>query len=245
MRPLIVTLDGPAGSGKSTVARRLAQRLGLRFLDTGAMYRGLAAACLDHGIDTAGDPARVIEFAQHCRFRFDWETDPPRLHIHNGQGDVDMTDRLRDADVTVSVSDVAAIPEVRSILVEAQKKIGADFPWLVTEGRDQGSVVFPEAHAKFYLEAQPQVRAQRRSAQLRDAGKPVDETQILQQIVTRDHKDSTRRSGPLICPPDALRIDTSAMSLDEVVDHVERCVRQRCAQTLREARPTATSPHGR
>lgn len=220
-----MTLDGPAGSGKSTVARQLALRLGMEFLDTGAMYRGLAARCLDEGIDPADRPDLVIELAQLSPMRFNWATDPPRLTV----GGLDVTDRLRDLEVTAAVSDVAAIGGVRCVLVDRQRQIGADHPRLVTEGRDQGSVVFPDAFAKFYLDASPQVRAARRAAQLREAGKPADEASILAGILRRDHKDSHRSDGPLICPADALRIDTSDMTLAQVIDFVEQRVRDRTA----------------
>lgn len=226
MQPLTITLDGPAGSGKSTIARRLAQRLGLEFLDTGAMYRGLTALCLDKGIDPAGDPASVVDLAKRSPIRFDWLADPPRLQI----GERDLTDRLRDPDVTFSVSDVASIGGVRQVMVEAQRDIAEKHPRLVTEGRDQGSVVFPHAQVKFYLDATPAVRAKRRADEIRKAGKPVDEEQILDQITRRDQRDRHRSDGPLICPPDAIVVDTSAMSLDQVLDHLEKLARQRTGQ---------------
>ncbi len=225
---LIITLDGPAGSGKSTVARRLARRLGMAFLDTGAMYRGIAAVCIDHAVNPRLSPERVIDIARRNPMRFDWSADPPRLIV----GQRDVTDRLRDADVTGSVSDVAAIAGVRDVLVEQQRAIGLDHPWLVTEGRDQGSVVFPGAQAKFYVDASPQVRARRRATQLRDAGRDADEADILASIVTRDHKDSHRKDGPLICPDDAHRIDTSDMTLDQVLDYIEERVRDKAGKVL-------------
>lgn len=232
MVPLIITLDGPAGSGKSTVARLLAHRLGLEFLDTGAMYRGLTAHCLDHGIDPAADAQVVDRMAHEAPMGFDWQTDPPRLHV----GDRDVTDRLRDPDVTTKVSDVASIGVVRQYLVQMQRAIGQEHPRLVTEGRDQGSVVFPQAQVKFYLDASPQVRARRRADQLRQAGKAADEAAILESIISRDQRDSSRRDGPLICPPDAIRIDTSALTLVQVVDHLEQHVRQRVDSAVMQDR---------
>ena len=223
MRSLIVTLDGPAGSGKSTVARLLAKRLDLEFLDTGAMYRGLTALCLDHGVDPGGEPKPIVALAEAHPLRFDWSQNPPRLYA----GDLDITGRLRDEDVTENVSALASLTPVRQVLVRTQQEIGQEHVGLVTEGRDQGSVVFPKAQVKFYLDAQPHVRAKRRAQQLRDAGKPADEKKILEKIMARDERDSTRTHGPLICPDDAERIDTTDMSLEEVVDLLERKVNER------------------
>ncbi|MEM8782642.1 MAG: (d)CMP kinase [Planctomycetota bacterium] len=223
MDRLIVTLDGPAGSGKSSVARRLAQRLGLEFLDTGAMYRGVTAMALSRGIDLVEEPYYVVELARNCPLRFDWQTDPPRLSVRG----VDVTDRLRDPDVTGGVSDVAALAGVRDVLVREQQRIGREHPRLVTEGRDQGSVVFPEAEAKFYLDANAAVRAQRRADQLRAAGRSVNVAEIREQILERDRKDSTRETAPLICPDDAIRLDTSELTLEQVLDTLERRVNER------------------
>lgn len=213
----IITIDGPAGAGKSTVARRLAARLGIDFLDTGAMYRGVTAAAIDEGIDPA-DHEAVAALAERLHIRFSWTDDPPRLKIDG----VDVTHRLRDADVTAAVSEVAGNPAVRRVLVRAQRWVAQEHPRLVTEGRDQGSVVFPQATVKFYLDASPQVRARRRAEQLRAAGHEADERKILQQILYRDERDSTRCDGPLMCPPDAVCIDTSDMTLDEVVEELHR-----------------------
>lgn len=230
MEALIITLDGPAGSGKSTVARALAGRLGLEFLDTGAMYRGIAARVLDDGVDPE-DEAAVAELAGRCKVRFDFATDPPRLLI-DGK---DMTHRLRDADVTRYVSQISAIPAVRKELVDEQQRIGREHPRLVTEGRDQGSVVFPDAAVKFYLDASPRVRAERRAEQLREAGKEVNEADVLEQIKARDRRDSTRPDAPLIKPHDAEAIDTSGTSLDQVITLLEERVRDRAGALLEAA----------
>ena len=239
MRPLIITLDGPAGSGKSSVAYELAKRLGLDFLDTGAMYRGLTAECLDRGLNPSQQFDAVADVAQQISMRFDWQHDPPRLHV----ADTDITDRLRDPDVTERVSAVAAMGPVRQILVERQKKIGLDHPRLVTEGRDQGSIVFPNAQVKFFIDASPPMRARRRALQLREFGHNADEQQILEQLTQRDHRDSNRKDGPLICPDDAERIDTTDMSLGEVVEELAARVRRRVGDlpTIRVSGQPSTS----
>lgn len=233
MDSLIITLDGPAGSGKSSVARQLAQRLGVEFLDTGAMYRGITAQCLDDGIDPHSNPQVVEDFARDCMIRFDWKSDPPRLFINNR----DVTHRLRDSDVTGCVSEVAAMAQVRRVLVQEQRQIGRLHPRLVTEGRDQGSVVFPQAQFKFFITASPEVRAARRAEQLRGAGRDADERVILQQIVSRDERDSTRSEGPLIKPEDAVEIDTSGMSLEQVLDMLEKKVRATMGKEPAGSRP--------
>jgi CMP/dCMP kinase len=228
MQRLIITLDGPAGAGKSTVAWSLAKRLGLEFLDTGAMYRGLSAKCVERGIDPVAEAYAVVKLARESEFRFDWSQDPPRLSV----GGTDVTDRLRDSDVTGQVSEVAAISGVRQVMVREQRRMGSEHPRLVTEGRDQGSVVFPEAEVKFYLDANPSVRAKRRADQLRDAGKKVDLEQIRQGILERDRKDTNRKDAPLICPEDATRIDTSDMTLAEVIEMLFGMVHQTAGQAL-------------
>jgi cytidylate kinase len=187
------------------------------------MYRGLTAKAIERGIDPTDEAEgyAVVELARHAEFSFDWTADPPRLLIHG----MDVSDRLRDRDVSDGVSSVAAMPAVRQVLVQAQQKIGQDHPGLVTEGRDQGSVVFPDAEAKFYLDATPEVRAKRRVEQLKAMGKPVNFDAIRDNILHRDRMDSSRKTGPLICPEDAQRIDTSEMSLDDVVELLEASVK--------------------
>lgn len=226
MQRLIVTVDGPAGSGKSTVARRLAKRLEVEFLNTGAMYRGLTAHAIDRGIDPSHEAHAVVELAQRQEMCFNWQTDPPRLMV----GGVDVTDRLSDSDVTSQVSDVAALKQVRQVLVEAQRRIGEEHPRLVTEGRDQGSVVFPQAEVKFFLDASLAVRAQRRYDQIYEMGHLANLEHIRQSLLSRDHRDLDRADGPLICPVDAARIDTTEITLDQVVNLLESKVQQAVSQ---------------
>lgn len=220
--PVIITIDGPAGTGKSTVARILASRLGLDFLDTGAMYRCAAAIMIDRKIDPneVGDFVSTVVGAD---LHFDWTADPPTILAW----DSPMDHRIRQADVTAAVSMVSAIGELRQHMVRKQRIIAAQHPRLVTEGRDQGSVVFPDAEVKFYLDADPGVRARRRADQMRSGGDSVDLGDLESQILERDRIDSTRSDGPLICPHDAIRIDTSDLDLDSVVILLERHVREK------------------
>lgn len=225
--PIIITIDGPAGTGKSTVARTLAHRLGLDFLDTGAMYRAAAAIMLDHDIPL-DEPGELVSKVIGADLHFDWTTDPPLILAW----DAPIDHRIRDEDVTAVVSDVAAIGELRRHMVRKQQIIAAQHPRLVSEGRDQGSVVFPGAAVKFYLDADPSVRAKRRACQLREEGHDVDEAAMLERIRRRDEIDSTRDDGPLICPEDAVRVDTSGLCVEGVIDELERVVRARVAALI-------------
>lgn len=224
---IIITIDGPAGTGKSSVARALALRLGVDFLDTGAMYRAAAAIVIDRSIDT-GDEARVVEVVADADLHFDWAKDPPTILAWLEPID----SRIREPDVNALVSEIAAISALREHMVAKQRIIAGQHPRLVSEGRDQGSIVFPEADAKFYLDARAEVRAKRRAEQLRRAGQEADEGSLLGQITRRDTMDSSRNDGPLICPSDAETIDTSDLSFDEVVDVLEGMVRARLGNRI-------------
>lgn len=223
----IVTIDGPAGTGKSTVAHSLAKCLGLEFLDTGAMYRAAALEALERGIDP-GDGARVAALVRGLDLAFDWRSDPPELFVDGHP----VGDRIRTPEVTRAVSLVASNPAVRAEMVRAQRGIARRHPRLVTEGRDQGSVVFPDADVRIYLDARPEVRARRRVEQLALKGIVTDEADVLAQILERDRIDSTRADGPLVCPGGAAVVDTSDIDVPEVIDRLVEIVRARAGEAL-------------
>lgn len=214
---LIVTIDGPAGSGKSTAARRLAERLGFQFLDTGAMYRAVAVMCQRAQVDLHAASA-VAELA--CRLRIHFESD--RVLV-DGQ---DLTSAIRTAEASEGSSVVAANPDVRVCMGRLQREAARDAD-LVTEGRDQGTDVFPDAQCKFFLVADPHQRALRRHREMRDQGDETSFEEILQQIRDRDERDANRAVAPLRVAEDAMVLDTSEMSIDEVVTTLEEHVRER------------------
>lgn len=211
--PLVVAIDGPAGAGKSTVAKALAVALRIEYLDTGAMYRGVTYEVLRRGleatdVDAVARVAREIEFVQTR----------DSLHV-NGR---DATAQIRSPEVDAAVSHVAANSPVRNEMRERQRGWIADHGGGVVEGRDIGSVVFPDATLKVYLVASPLVRAKRRVAQ---HGGDVEE--IARAITERDQRDSTRADSPLRQMPDAVIVDTSDRSITQVVDHIVSLVEQR------------------
>lgn len=219
---VIMTIDGPAGTGKSTVAHLLAGRLGLEFLDTGAMYRAAALVAIEQGIDPRGDADTLAEAVRTADLHFDWASDPPMIRL----GDRDVSRRIRDLDVSEIVSVVAARSELRRVLVERQRRIADEHPRLVTEGRDQGSVVFPDAAIRFYLDADLKVRADRRVSQLVEIGQPADPDRVVRDIQERDRLDANRPDGPLVRPEGAIEIDTGERTAEQVVDALESAARR-------------------
>jgi len=219
-RRFVVTIDGAAGTGKTSVAQLLAQRLGTDCLDSGAMYRAVAVLAIEEEINPS-DGASLCEAIQKAGITFDWDKSPPPVML----GGKDISRRIRELDVSGVVSTIAKQPEVRNVLVEQQRKIRESHPLLVTEGRDQGSVVFPDAAVRFFLEAPVDIRTQRRVKQLKAGGSEVQSEEVQHDIEARDQLDSTRTDGPLTCPEGAIIIDTSILSREEVVDYMEYKVR--------------------
>lgn len=208
----VVALDGPAGSGKSTVARRLARRLGWQYLDTGAMYRVLCLVALEKGIPL-DDEDRLVELLRDLDLQMDFQGGTPRIRV-NGR---DVTESIREPRIGNRVSRMATLEGVRAAMVERQRRIGRCEP-TVAEGRDVGTVVFPGARHKFYLDASLEERARRRFEQLRDRGRGnVDQREVLREMRRRDERDSTRESAPLRAAEDAQRVDTTDLSVDQVV----------------------------
>ena len=234
---VVITIDGPAGTGKSSVASMLAARLGLDMLDTGAMYRALTLQALSHGVSTQ-DPEAVDRVTHDCVVDFDFAVNPPRVLL-DGR---DVSTAIRSQTVTEHVSHVAAHRAVRERLVLAQRRIATAHPWLVTDGRDQGSVVFPQAPVRIYLDARPDVRARRRCEQLAASGERVDESAILAAIVRRDALDAGRATGPLRCPEGAKVVDTSDITQDQVVERLESIVRAMVGHTLQQRHAQGAAP---
>ena len=212
---MIVTVDGPAGAGKSSVAKALAERLGFRFLDTGAMYRAVAYAAVSRGVDL-NSPADLASLASQLKI----DLDGPRVLL-DGQ---DVTDAIRRPEITAQVRYVADNVEVRGRLVQLQRE-WAGRQDTVTEGRDQGTVAFPDADCKIFLTATPEERARRRFAELAARGQPVAFENLLEQQNRRDREDEIRAVGRLVRAPDAVEMVTDGMSLAAVVDRLEAIVR--------------------
>jgi cytidylate kinase len=214
---MIITIDGPAGAGKSSAARTLARRLGFRFLDTGAMYRAVALAGMRRGLDW-DVPEDLARLAERLQFRLAGD----RLLL-DGE---DVTDAVRTTAVTAVTRYAADNPQVRRRLVELQRVLAAagDF---VSEGRDQGTVAFPQAECKFFLTASPLERARRRLRDLQSQGEPVTLEQVLAAQERRDREDASRPVGPLVPAADAIQVSTDGMTLDQVVDRLEELVRRK------------------
>lgn len=214
MRKPIVAIDGPAGSGKSTVAKFVAARLGYTYIDTGAMYRAVAVMAMRAGVSLE-EPEKIVELANELEIEF-VQLDSKQRILVDGQ---DLTEVIRTPEATKLSSPVSAIPGVRHRLVEIQREMGAQ-GGVVMEGRDIGTYVFPNAELKVFLTASPEERARRRCKDLHYAGIEADQETVARDIRERDERDSTRAMAPLKQAEDAVCLNTDGMSIDEVVDAV-------------------------
>jgi CMP/dCMP kinase len=220
---LIIAIDGPAGAGKSTVAARVAERFGLVNLETGAMYRAFALKAIQTDTDF-DDPEELGRLAARTAIRLA----PARMGNGVFLDGVDVTKRIREADVTAAASRVSVHPEIRKWMVSMQRQLGAS-SGIVMEGRDIGTKVFPDAQVKIFLDAAAEVRGQRRYQQNGPDAVPAEA--VLEQLRERDRRDRTRAESPLQPAPDAVIIDSTDLSLEQVVARVEAIVKERLAQS--------------
>jgi len=212
----IITIDGPVGSGKSTIGRLLAGRKGLVYLDTGAMYRAVALEAQCKGVDPASEKALQILCAQ-VDISFKQEQDGQRVFLLGR----DVTDQIRTPEISMLASRISAVKAVREEMVKLQRQIGQK-GGIVVDGRDAGTVIFPHARFKFYMDATIEIRAERRYKEFVDKNIKVSYNGIFQDIKKRDHDDSSRKIAPLKPAEDALIIDTTEMTIEEVLDRISR-----------------------
>ncbi len=217
-RPVVIAVDGPAGAGKSTIARRVAARLGFIYIDTGAMYRAVALWALRQNIDTA-DMHRMEQLALAAEIRLE----PGGTVLLNGE---DVTAAIRTPQVSEAASRVAVIAGVRRAMVEKQRAMGARTS-VVMEGRDIGTVVFPAADVKIFLDAKPEERVRRRFTEDLEKGAAVSAEAVAAQMRERDRRDSTRTEAPLTQAPDAVYLDSTGLTIDQVEEAVLKLVRSR------------------
>lgn len=213
-KKIIIAVDGFSSSGKSTMARRLAAAVGYRYIDSGAMYRAVTLYALDHGmIDAEGNPDKAAIIDALSKIHIDFAVQPGGSQ-HTMLNGADVESEIRRLRVSNAVSPVAAIPEVRHALVAMQKQMG-ESRGIVMDGRDIGTVVFPDAELKIFVDASAETRARRRFKELVEGGSPVSYEDVLANVVHRDHIDTTRAESPLRRADDAIALDNSDMTIDE------------------------------
>lgn len=215
---MVITIDGPVAAGKTSAASGLAARIGFPLLDTGAIYRCVALGAQIKGLNWH-DEATVAQVANELDIEFRTESGAARVLLSS----TDVTEEIRRPEISQGASIVSALPGVRAALLSLQRQQAARND-LIAEGRDTGTVVFPQADCKFFLTAAPSVRSRRRFLELHRQGIETDLDDVLAELEERDHRDSTRSVAPLVAAPDALTINSSAMSATEVVDELERLV---------------------
>jgi cytidylate kinase len=218
---LTIAIDGPAGAGKSTIAARLARKLGYVNLESGAMYRALALKAIRNDISFDDEPA-LLALAQRSKIRLEPTREGNRVFLDG----MDVSQRIREQDVTNAASRVSIHPSVRQWMVERQRELGTG-GGVIMEGRDIGTKVFPHAEVKVFLDAHPEVRQQRRVLQRAEKGVQVEPQRIAAELQERDLRDRTRAASPLVPADDAVIIDSSQLSIDQVVDKVEALVRKK------------------
>ncbi|KJR21704.1 cytidylate kinase [Vibrio navarrensis] len=220
----VITVDGPSGAGKGTLCMLLSKKLGFQLLDSGAIYRVLALAAIHHGVDTESEDA-LVPLATHLDVQFIAEGDLVKV-ILEGE---DVSKELRKEETGMAASKVAALPRVREALLRRQRAFETA-PGLVADGRDMGTVVFPQAQAKIFLDASAQERAHRRLKQLQDKGLDVRFDDLLSEIQERDDRDRNRPVAPLRPAEDALVLDSTSMSIDEVVEKALQYIESKLAE---------------
>lgn len=213
MKRIIIALDGPAGSGKSTTARFVAQRLGYTYIDTGAMYRAVTVAALEAHSDMSAES--LTNLVQNISVELRYAPQGQRTYL-NGR---DVSERIREQDVNEKVSIVSAVPEVRHEMVRMQHRLGAE-GGIVMDGRDIGTVVFPQADLKIFMTASIEARAERRLAELQEKANGLSAADIAGQLARRDELDSSRTASPLMKATDAIEIDTSNLSIEQQVEMI-------------------------
>ncbi len=217
----VITIDGPSGSGKSTIGRILAKRLNFIYLDTGAMYRAVALVADRSGIDPT-DGRALGNICKDLDLHFKTDEDPPRLF--SGKEDISMA--IRTPEMDILSSKISSIPEVREAMTSLQRKM-AEQGDIVTEGRDMGTVVFPEAGHKFFLTATPEVRAERRYKERLDRGESISKTLVETDMKKRDHQDQTRTLAPLRPADDAKLIDSTTLEPEQVVKVIQGHIKRK------------------
>ncbi len=223
MAEMVITIDGPAASGKSTAARMLARKLGASFLDTGAMYRAVTLAAMQTGVDMSNQD-KLLGVMETSEFQFSFR-DGKMVVCING---IDVTGQIRQPQITANARYIASSPKARGKLVQMQRQFAASRQKIVTEGRDQGTVAFSDADIKFYLTADSIERARRRQAELRAKGGDQSLEQIQKAIEERDKSDKNRTVGPLRPAEDAIVVDTTDLSIEEVVEKLLGYVKEKC-----------------
>lgn len=216
MENLVIAIDGPAGAGKSTISKLIAKNLGINYIDTGAMYRAITYKCIEEDIDV-NDIQRVVDLCS----RTDVDFVDNYIYL-DGQR---LNEEIRTLQVSSRVSDVAKIPQVREFLLEKQREIGKRSD-VILDGRDVGTHIFPDAKYKFFLNASAQERGRRRYQELIDKGQSVVLEEIIEDIKKRDYIDSTREVAPLVKADDAIEVDTTSMTIDQVVTYISDMVRR-------------------